>query len=249
MSRLLTLLMAAWLTALASMTALVPMTARAAEPGVQAPIGLKLLDLPVPAGFADALRELPQIRLIGERMTPPSNRLLAIFMSQADHDRARAGQTPSMQRYFMVQTLRQAELAVVSDADFGQVRSLLRQQYQRLLKQAGSQTQGLLDSAMREISRDAGIESLSLKAGEVKGLEVFDERPGSISLLAATRFVAQADGRTEEVPMALAITTAVVKGKLLYFYAYAVYREPADLDWLRGVTRDWLALAAASNPP
>ncbi len=243
MSRLLTLLLAAWLTALA------PAAAVAAEPGVQAPIGLKLLDLPVPAGYVEVLRDLPQMRMIGERMTPPSNRLLAIFMSQDDHRRARSAQAPSMQRYFMVQTLRQAESAVVSDAEFGQVRDLLRQQYQSLLKQAGVRAQGQLDSATREIGRDAGIESLSLKAGEMKGLEVFDERTGSISLLAATRFVVQTEGRSEEVPMAMAITTAVFKGKLLYFYAYAVFREPADLDWLRGATRDWLALAAASNPP
>lgn len=51
------------------------------------------------------------------------------------------------------------------------------------------------------------------------------------------------------VRLAMAITTAVFKGKLLYFYAYAVAREPTDLDWLRSVTRDWLTLAAASNPP
>lgn len=243
MSRLFTLLLSACLIALA------PMHSRAAESDVQAPIGLKLLDLPVPAGFVEVLRDLPQMRLIGDRMTPPSNRLLALFMSQEDHQRARTGQAPGMQRYFMAQTLRQAEAAVVSDAEFAQVKDLLRQQYQSLLKEARAQAQDLLDSATREIGRDAGIESLSLMAGEMKGLEVFDERPGSISLLAATRFVLQAEGRSEEVPMAMAITTAVFKGKLLYFYAYAVAREPNALDWLRSATRDWLALAAASNPP
>lgn len=147
MSRLFTLLLSARLAALA------PVHLRAAEPGVQAPIGLKLLDLPVPAGFVEALRDLPQLRLIGERMTPPSNRLLALFMSQEDHQRARTGQAPSMKRYFMAQTLRQAEAAVVSDVEFAQVKDLLRQQYQGLLKEAGAQAQGLLDSATREIGR------------------------------------------------------------------------------------------------
>ena len=138
MSRLPTLLMAALL----ALQGLLPLAARAAEPGVPAPIGMKLLDLPVPDGYVEVLRELPQLRVIGERMTPPGNRLLA-----------------------------------------------------------------------------------------------------------ATKVQVQTEGRTEEVPMAMAITTAVFKGKLLYFYAYAVYSDAADLDWLRGATRDWLPLAAASNAP
>jgi hypothetical protein len=245
MSRLLNFLLAASLAVCLAVWA----PARAAEPGVQAPIGLKLLDLPLPAGFADATRDLPQMRTIGERMTPPSNRLLAVYMSQEDHQRAKGGQAPAMQRYFMVQTLRQAESATVSPAEFAELKSVLRQQYKGLVEQAGKQVQGLLDSAAREIGRDGGVESLSLKAGEMKGLEVFEERSNSISLLAATRFVVQAEGRSQEVPMSMAITTAVLKGKLLYFYAYAVYRDVQDLDWLRSVTRDWLTLADASNPP
>lgn len=208
MSRLFSLVWAAGLVA--CLAALSPLTSRAAEPGVQAPIGLKLLKLPLPAGFADAMRDLPQMRAIGERVTPPSNRLLALFMSQEDHQRAKGGQAPAMQRYFMVQTLRQAESASVSPAEFAEVRTMLRQQYKSLVQQAGNQVQGLLASA--------------------------------------TRFVVQSEGRSDEVPTSMAITTAVLKGKLLYFYAYAVYRDAQDLDWLRGVTRDWLTLASAGNP-
>ncbi len=58
---------------------------------VPTPIERTLVQLPVPAGFADPSRALPQMRQLGERMTPPSNRLLAIFMSQADIDSALAG--------------------------------------------------------------------------------------------------------------------------------------------------------------
>jgi len=35
-------------------------TSRAAEPDAQAPIGLALINLPVPAGFSDAIRVLPR---------------------------------------------------------------------------------------------------------------------------------------------------------------------------------------------
>ena len=248
MSRLPTLLMAALL----ALQGLLPLAAHAAEPGVPAPIGMKLLDLPVPDGYVEVLRELPQLRAIGERVTPPGNRLLALFMAQDDLARARAGQPPRMQRYFMVQTLHQAEAGMVSEDEFAQLRSALRQQFQSLLSQASAPAQAQLDAATRELGRDLGREgpeALSLKLGTMQGLDVFDEAPASISLLAATKVQVQTEGRTDEVPMAMAITTAVFKGELLYFYAYAVYRDAADLDWLRGVTRDRLPLADASNAP
>ena len=216
---------------------------------VPTPIERTLLQLPVPAGFADPSRALPQMRQLGERMTPASNRLLAIFMSQADIDSALAGVQPAMARYFMAQTLRQTESSQISTSEFDQVKTLLRQQYQTLLNEMGPKVQGELDRAAREIGRDAGQDTLVLKAGELKGLEVFDERAGSISLLAATRYKVQVGERSEEIPMAMGITTAVIKGKLVYFYAYSVFRSSADLEWVRSVTREWLPLAASSNPP
>ena len=216
---------------------------------VPTPIERTLVQLPVPAGFADPSRALPQMRQLGERMTPATNRLLAIFMSQADLDSALAGVQPAMARYFMAQTLRQTESSQLSASDFDQVKTLLRQQYQSLLSELGPKVQGELDRAAREFGRDAGQDTLVLKAGELKGLEVFDERAGSISLLAATQYRVQVGERSEEIPMAMGITTAVIKGKLVYFYAYSVYRSAADLDWVRSVTLDWLPLVASSNAP
>ena len=225
------------------------MPAQAQVGTVQAPIERTLVQLPVPAGFADPSRALPQMRQLGERMTPATNRLLAIFMSQADIDSALAGQQPAMSRYFMAQTLRQTESSQISEGEFDQVKTMLRQQYQSLLNQIGPKVQDELNRAAREIGRDVGQESLSLKAGELKGLEVFDERAASISLLAATKYQVQVGERVEEVPMAMGITTAVIKGKLVYFYAYSVFRSAADLEWVRSATREWLPLAASSNPP
>ncbi len=248
MTRTLNLLLTCWvLWAWVPMQALAQPQAQLAT--VSVPIDRTLVQLPVPAGFADPTRVLPQMRQLGERMTPATNRLLAIFMAQTDIDSSLAGQQPAMSRYFMAQTLRQTETSQISEGEFGQVKTMLRQQYQSLLKQIGPKVQGELDRAAREIGQDAGQESLSLKTGELKGLEVFDERAGSISLLAATQYQVQVGDRVNEVPMAMGITTAVIKGKLVYFYAYSVYRGAADLEWVRSVTRDWLPLAVSSNQP
>jgi hypothetical protein len=223
-------------------------TAAAAEDTYPAPIGRALLALPVPAGFVEPSRSVPPLRAMGERMTPPSNRLLALFIAEADERDAREGRNPGMARYYMAQTLRQTEEESLSSGDFGQVKTLLRQQYQQLLSSVAGAAQGHLDNALRDLGRDAGADVPSLKLGELRGLDVFDEREGSISLLAMTKLaLQQAGGQVTELPVAMSITTARVKDKLVYFYAYSQYRDKADLDWLRSTTRDWLPRLAAAN--
>ncbi len=220
---------------------------RAAEDPITAPVGTALLKLPVPAGFVEPSRSVPPLRQTAERMTPPANRLLALFVDSQDEATARGGQPPAMARYFMVQAFRQAEGGKLGLADFQPVKTQLREQYRQILVQAGGQVQGQLDRVAGEIGRDAGVEGLQLKIGEMKGLEVFDEREHAISLLALSKYAIQAGERSEEVTMAMSITTAVLQGKVVYFYAYARYGGAADLDWLRSQTRAWVQRAGALN--
>lgn len=220
----------------------------AADATYAAPIGRALVALPVPPGFVEPSRSLPPMRTLGERMTPPSNRLLALFIDEADEREAREGRNPGMLRYYMAQTLRQTEEQALSSADFAEIKAMLRQQYQQLLSNVAGAAQGHLDNAMREIGRDTGQALPALKLGELRGLEVFDEREASISLLAMTKLaLQQAGGQVLEMPLAMSITTARVKDKLVYFYAYSQYRDKADLDWLRSTTGEWLPRLAAAN--
>ena len=237
-----------WLVFLLALLMAMPQ-GHAAQEDTPANVGRTLLQLPVPPGFVDASRPLPQMRLIGERMTPPSNRLLGIFISEQDLALAQGGQAPEMARYFMAQTLRQAEESRITEAEFLDVRQLVRQQQKILQTRITSQTQDHLDKSARDADRSAGGDAVSLKVGDLKGMEVFDDQATSISVQVVTSYGVQAGGPTQEIPMAMGISTALLRGKLVYFYAYAVYRSPADLDWVRAVTRAWLPRAQASNPP
>jgi hypothetical protein len=241
-------LVATWLAfTLACTLSGVAGSAQAADEPFTASVGLTLLKLPQPDGFVEPSRNVPQFRQLGERMTPPTNRLLAIFVAKADETAARSGVPPAMQRYFMVQTFRQSEQGTVTQAEFEPVKAMLRQQYQRMLDQSSALVQGQLDKAAREMGRDAGVPDLQMKVGEMKGLEVIDERELSISLLALTKYAVQVGERTEEIPMAMTITTGITRGKVVYFYAYARYSGADDLQWLRTVTRQWVQQAGEAN--
>ena len=208
-----------WFTLLALVLPLWPLGLATAQT-VPATVGLTLIELPSPEGFVDGLRDLPAVRQMGERMPPPTNRLLALFMSAEDRQRLEQGQPPQMQRYFMAQTLRQTEASNIPVDEFAQVRTLLRDQYKSLLTSLAPDIQNQFNRVAGEVGRDAGIDTLQLKIGALQGLEIFDDRAAAISLLAITKYAVQVGETTEEIPMAMA---------------------------MRNVTRAWLPRAAGSN--
>lgn len=210
-------------------------------------VGATRVALPVPAGFVEPSIVAPGFRTMGEQMTARTNRLLALFVAEDDLRAAAERRAPEMRRYFMVQTLRAAEGQRIGAADFGEAKKLLREQYQQMLTALRPAIQGQIDQASQRLGAQVGIDGFGLKLGELRALEVFDEQPQSISLLAMSLLSVAAGDRTLEVPVAMGTTTLVVKDKLLYFFAYARYESDADLEWLRQATREWLPRVAQVN--
>lgn len=210
-------------------------------------VGDTRVALPVPAGFVEPSIVAPGFRTMGEQMTARSNRLLALFIAEDDLRAATERRAPAMRRYFMVQTLRAAEGQRIGTADFGQAKKLLREQYQQMLTSLQPAIQGQLDQASQRVGEQTGLDKFALKLGELRALEVFDEQPQSISLLAMSLLSVSAGDKTVEVPVAMGTTTLVVKDKLVYFFAYARYESDADLEWLRQATREWLPKVAQVN--
>lgn len=204
-------------------------------------VGATELRLPVPAGFVEAARAMPKVRQLGETMTPPGNRLLAFFVKASGPDAGASDPASLLHRYMMVQTLRSAERTVLSKRGIEEVKAELRAQYKTVYAQLQPKIQSDLDAASQKVGAQAGRPELSVKVGEFVPLDIFDERPQSISFAALTKVTAKTALATQEVPLVIAMTTLVLDGKLLYFYAYSVYDGAADLAWVRSATTEWLA--------
>jgi len=94
------------------------------------------------------------------------------------------------------------------------------------------------------------LEALTLGPPEIASLKasvrqqspaVFDEGANSIAVMTGTQ--------TQDGMAGAALTTVVVRGKVVYFNANSRLQSDADLDWLRAQSRDWLARVNAANPP
>ena len=208
-----------------------------------ASVGGTEIALPIPPGFDEAGARAPGVRQLGSNFTPASNRLLAMFVSEADLRAAESSRPPALRRYFLVQTLRSAEAQTITADSFAPVKRVLRTQFDAVLASARPQINAEAASASSKTGEQIGRPDLSVKIGEIVPLGIFDERPSSISVALMTKVAIKTGSIDQEVPLAMALTTLVLNSRVVYFYAYSYYESDADLDWIRSATGDWLAAA------
>ena len=68
-------------------------------------VGDEKISIPSPSGFSEINAISPETVRLFEDMCPPSNRLLAVFLSQGDVGKPIQGETPVFGSYMMVQSL------------------------------------------------------------------------------------------------------------------------------------------------
>jgi len=171
--------------------------ARAASDRVVENVGGVDVALPVPAGYVVARGS--DLIAMAELLTPTPMRLVALFIDESDMRLHDSGQAMQLQRYFLVQTVRQLEALTLGDAEIASLKANVR----------------------------------------LQSPSVFDEGANSIGVLTGTR---SQDGMTGS-----ALTTVVVRGKVLYLNANSRLQSEADLEWLRAQSREWLTRTNAAN--
>ena len=235
------------LAAVASLFLISSSNIHAAGTSAVAKIDSVSVSLPIPPTFTEPSAGAPEVRTLGETITPPTNRLLAILVPVRYETQTRFGNIPELDRYFLIQTPRKSETSSWTTADFSKLKAILRAQHQQFLNRATPQIQGLIDSKLQDksLALDPGV--TDLRVGEIRVQEIFDEKPRSISLLALTKYTVRTGDKIQEQPMAMAYTTQLIKGKIVFFYAYSYLRSPADIDWIRRQTRLWINRVDAEN--
>ena len=210
-------------------------------------VGGTPITVPAPPGFTDPSSISKDLQSVGEAMTPPTNRLLALFISEPDIKRVSSGKSATLSRYFMAQTMRKLESTNVSVRDFVKLREMFKQQQRDLLERHKSKSQQNIDAASKELGRKYQDPSFAMKVGEISPLGVFLDGDTSVGMAALIKYSFVIDGKTEETPMAMAMTIALVKGRIIYLYAYSTYKSNADAEWVRSVSRQWMSSVASFN--
>lgn len=217
------------------------------HPHVEALVGSTRIKCPLPNGFISAAENAPLLHRYGSNATPPTNRLVALFVSTQDGDTSQTTRNPEFTRYFAIQTLRKAENQQITSANFTEAKQYIAKNHQRLSKDVLPAAQSQVSASSGALSQALGLQSLSINLGDSRSLGIFEERENSISRFVVMSVQTKANEEKSEGLVIYSSTTALVKNKLVYFYAYSPYTGDADIEWVRANTLDWLNRLAAIN--
>jgi hypothetical protein len=221
----------------------------AAERTVPADVAGVRVSLPVPAGFADAATAAPQLKGVMDNVIPaPMGRRLAIFVSEADVATFKAGRGAALDRYFMVYLSRTLEPMRLDAGEFKDIRDLFRNQQAALLKALQPKTQAVMNDSARTLRDKYGYLIQSLSVGEMVPLGVFHESDTSVSMGMLSKLKTVIAGKAVETPQMSSTTAALVKTKVVGMSVHATYGSPADIDWVKRVTTEWVQALSRSNP-
>ena len=214
---------------------------------VEVNIGTTRIILPAPHGFSDPSGLSKNMEFAAEAMTPPSNRLLKFFIPDKDLGKISSDKSPTLNRYFVVQTMRKLDSANVSDSDFFKLRESLKSQQKNLFDQSQIKIKNNADIASKKIGEKFGDPTFLLKIGEVLPLGVFHVTNSSLGFSAITKNSFVVNGVSKETPIVMSAIISLLKGKLIYLYTYSVFKSNADTDWTQSASRHWFASISSSN--
>jgi hypothetical protein len=206
------------------------MLGAAAAPALAVPFAIQLgperVILETPPGFSDALPHAsPRLNDLAEKLTSPSNKILAFAISDGDMRSFNTGERLNLRRYMLVATPKGLEREDVGPEDFKR----------------------LTDEALRELGKppesDDYIKFLDGQpVGRTHLLRELRREPAFVSILQGAKLPPDPrilDQRLDKY-MLQTITVMLARGRALNLSVYTGYSTQADLDWLADTTRRWV---------
>lgn len=234
------------LFALASLLLCATSVAQSGGKRITVTVGDAALSIAAPKGFVRVTAAQPRLLALGEQITPPTNRLLAYFVSAHDLQALAGGNGASFDRYFLVQTSRKAESHALSRANFAELRGVVRNQQAEMLRKLEPRIAQLSRRIEQARSRESGAR-VELSVGEIVPLGVYQDTESAISFGMMSRVRYREGAEADERTIINVSTIVSPKGKLLFLYTYAKSDGPADLDWAKRAAASWARTVIALN--
>lgn len=219
----------------------------AIEPGsVESSIGHTKILIPAPLGFGDSSERAPQFGKFMEAATHPAKKFLAGFISESDLESAKSGRGLSLDRYFVIESLRQSETLTSTAKEFEQTKALIKGNYKKWVPLSKATLDRLAQSASAATTDESGVK-VSVHLNDALPVGMFGETKNSIGITTLGKYSRSGDGEKQELTMVVSITTALIKGKYVYLQACSVFNSSDDVEWTRQAITEWLRSILSSN--
>lgn len=210
-------------------------------------IGDTAIVVPEPPGYLDARLVSAQLQQYGQTLAPQSNRVLGFLVQKEDQQRVATNLGPQLKRYHLVQVNRSLEGPTVTVKQFEELREAIRSQASSGMEDARPAVDRELAQRSKQMAKATGDATLSVKLGKTSPLGLYEDRATAIGFLTSVSFPRVVNGKEEVLPVVVATTVTLVKGKPLFMYTYFLRTSDADVAAARQTARAWLAAVEKAN--
>ena len=207
---------------------------------VEIDVGGVPISIKAPNGFREIILVSPETRKIMETLTPPTNRLLAGFVSEEDFGRIMKDEEPDFNRYIMLQSNRNLENRNFSKEQFQMLTRQLKEQQNTILQEQKSKVEKLLEGASKSFADDFDT-SVDIKMGEQITLGIFNDKPNTIGLMSLAKYSGEVGNDKFDYIMAGGVSFVLARGKLIYVYVFSLYESQNDIDWVKSKSRELIS--------
>lgn len=215
-------------------------------------IGEQTIHLPAPEGFYEVNHLSESIRKFTETLTPPENRLLAVFVSGEAFGRIMEDDSTWIKnnatlgdRYMLIQVFREDENKIVSNMEYAQFKDSLKEEqlpFEKIKGRVGA----IIKKATDEISKEHDI-VLGYKYTKPVPLGMFIDNPDVVAFAVLMKTQRLLNGTTSLSFQVGGTSVLKTKEKILFIYVYSTFNTGEDLDWVQAVSSRWVEQILLEN--
>jgi hypothetical protein len=208
-------------------------------------VGGTIIEIPNPPGFAAVTPQMTTVHQLLQNFVAPEDEGTVFYIAESDIPKALNNEMPDLGRRFSVQTNKSLIGVSFSQADFVQLKQMMKTQMDEVVKKVEKALPGQLEEMNKGVTNQLGIDATSSVSQVTLPPHEETDRALAYSTFAK---VGKRDEAGNPVSFVIAGTTTVVhvKGKVVILHSRA---EESGLAWTRTISKQWADSIIAANPP
>jgi hypothetical protein len=208
-------------------------------------IGDTEITLPALDGYRELYGTNPTFDRAVEQFVPPDNRLLAVYVSDADIAAMNADAGAGMKKYLMVQTPKKP-VKIAGPEQFNTFKEDIANQ---IGSGAWEEDKGVKETFahVSEYMRSEHQVETELQVGETRFLGKFIDAPDAFGVLMLANYGVTTAAGAQNYPVVAGMSAVNVQGRVLLLFGYSDHQGEADINYVMRTTRGYIDELFALN--
>jgi len=194
----------------------------------QISIGRRNVNIPIPEGFVDVTRTMPElVRNFQGLASQAGNRLLGLIVTAEDAQ----AEYPELSRYFLIQVMSAMENQRITIRDFAEGRRQMRDMVNSQMLQ---EVEGDINELLSEFD---------VQVGEMRFVPFDSESENHIAFSIMMNMSAEGEGHI----MVGSYAMVLANQRMFNVYVYSAYETIDDLTWTQDTLNNWVEAIVRAN--